>query len=138
MPHPSMTVRDLIFSHAEIICTEIEEEVDLEKKILLSIAIRLKAEEYAIERISDTAFLNKITVNQTAALISRFKKDFPVEARNIAILDQVMIMTPDNIHINSFMYEPILDMANSHLKSLYEKVKSLSSHRGYVSDLMIS
>ena len=34
-------------------------------------------------------------------------------------------MTPENIHINSFMYEPILDMSNHHLKTLYTEVKGL-------------
>jgi hypothetical protein len=34
-------------------------------------------------------------------------------------------MTPENIHVNSFMYEPILDMSNIHLKSLYEKINNL-------------
>ena len=34
-------------------------------------------------------------------------------------------MTPDNIHLNSFMYEPILDMSDEHLKKLFEDVKRL-------------
>jgi len=34
-------------------------------------------------------------------------------------------MTPENIHINSFMYEPIIDMANEHLKQLYTDVSAL-------------
>ncbi|WP_346890365.1 hypothetical protein [Clostridium sp. UBA1056] len=33
------------------------------------------------------------------------------------ILEQVNLMTPENIHINSFMYEPILDLSDSYLKS---------------------
>ena len=34
-------------------------------------------------------------------------------------------MTPENIHLNSFMYEPILDMSNHHLKELFKKVNGL-------------
>jgi hypothetical protein len=34
-------------------------------------------------------------------------------------------MTPENIHVNSFMYEPIIDMADDHLRDLYARVKSL-------------
>ena len=34
-------------------------------------------------------------------------------------------MTPENIHLNSFMYEPILDMSDSHLRKLYSKLKEL-------------
>ena len=36
-------------------------------------------------------------------------------------------MTPENIHMNSFMYEPILDLSDLYLKNLYEKVKEMSS-----------
>ena len=35
-------------------------------------------------------------------------------------------MTPENIHLNSFMYEPILDMAPEHLKRLYADVKAVN------------
>jgi len=34
-------------------------------------------------------------------------------------------MTPENIHLNSFMYEPIIDMTDEHLKKLYEDVSKL-------------
>jgi len=40
-------------------------------------------------------------------------------------LDEVCLITPDNIHVNSFMYEPILDMSDLHLRELYKKVKVL-------------
>ena len=34
-------------------------------------------------------------------------------------MDRVNLMTPENIHLNSFMYEPILDMSGEHLCRLY-------------------
>ena len=37
-------------------------------------------------------------------------------------------MTPENIHVNSFMYEPIVDMSDDHLRKLYGKVLELE-HR---------
>jgi len=35
-------------------------------------------------------------------------------------------MTPENIHVNAFMYEPIIDMSVNHLINLYKKVKQLT------------
>ena len=35
------------------------------------------------------------------------------------------MLTPENIHLNSFMFEPILDMSLVHLYDLYQKVKVL-------------
>lgn len=104
------------------ICFETEEVVELEKKIVLSIAIRLKAEEFLINKINDDAFVRGITSNQTIELIKKYKEKFPGELNKIRLAEQVNLMTPENIHINSFMYEPILDMANNHLKQLYNKV----------------
>ncbi len=40
------------------------------------------------------------------------------QAANIAIIERVMLMTPENIHLNSFMYEPIIDMSDDHLRRL--------------------
>ena len=34
-------------------------------------------------------------------------------------------MTPENIHLNAFMYEPILDMSDDHLCKLYKSVSAL-------------
>jgi hypothetical protein len=31
----------------------------------------------------------------------------------------VILMTPENIHLNSFMFEPIIDMSDEHLRKLY-------------------
>ena len=41
------------------------------------------------------------------------------------ILEQVAMLTPENIHLNSFMFEPILDMSLLHLYELYQEVKNL-------------
>ena len=38
-------------------------------------------------------------------------------------------MTPENIHLNSFMYEPILDMSSDELINLYQEIKSLWSKK---------
>jgi hypothetical protein len=87
--------------------------------------IRLKSEVFMISKINDTEFVNSITKNQTFKLNQKYIELFPTETENIELLEQVNLMTPENIHLNSFMYEPILDMGNVHLKDLYKKVKGL-------------
>ena len=74
---------------------------------------------------------DEINNSQTGKLFGRYKKKFEndtSEAPNIEVLENVVLMTPENIHLNSFMYEPIIDMSDWHLKELYDKVKKLSSH----------
>ena len=59
-------------------------------------------------------------------LIERYKKEFPSETDIIKLLGQVNLMTPENIHLNSFMYEPILDMGLDELKQLYSEILKLN------------
>lgn len=44
-------------------------------------------------------------------------------------LEKVAIATPEYIHLNSFMYEPLIDISTDHLKSLYQEVKKLSEEK---------
>ena len=126
LPNPSQIVLDLIYEIANKILIDTSEKMDLENKIVLAMAIRLKAEEFMIQKIADDVYWKSITKNQTSALIKKYKIDFPTEMANIDFLEQVNLMTPENIHLNSFMYEPILDMANEHLKQLYSDIKKIN------------
>lgn len=123
---PTKPVIELVYETADAILPEADATAELESKIILSIAIRLQAEEFMVKKISDQLFVDAITSNQTSKLLSRFKTDFPGETDSIALLEQVNLMTPENIHLNSFMYEPILDMAPEHLKTLYTDVKQMN------------
>jgi hypothetical protein len=96
-----------------------------EEKIVLAIAIRMTAERFMVAKIADQVFVDAIERNQTTALLERFEKDFPNEGESIKTLRGVVLMTPENIHLNSFMYEPIVDMSDEHLKKLYKAVLAL-------------
>lgn len=115
----------LIFKTADSICIEVDvNEILLENKISLAIAIRLKAEEYLISNLPEVN-LNDITVNQTQALHKYYRDKFP-ESNSLDTLDKVNLMTPENIHINAFMYEPLLDMSVHHLIDLYKETTNLN------------
>ena len=66
-----------------------------------------------------------IDSNQTPRLLKKFRELFGAEVATINVLHRVVLMTPENIHLNSFMYEPILDMSDGHLRKLYGEVKAL-------------
>ena len=99
--------------------------VNFENKIVLSIAIRIAAEKFMINKINNPGFTANITSHQTQALVEKFKTMFSGEAKTIEVLDRVALMTPENIHLNSFMYEPIVDMSDEHLRKLYANVLAL-------------
>ena len=61
--------------------------------------------------------------NQTRMLLNGYEQFGLKDKREI--LNEVMIMTPEHIHINSFMYEPIMDMDIQELLRLYYRTKTL-------------
>ena len=106
-------------------CLNAPHGFNFENKIVLSIAIRLLAEQYMIKRIADPAFVKGITSNQTGKLFGKFKEMYGAEEATIRVLQKVILMTPESIHLNSFMYEPILDMSDEHLRRLYSEMLKL-------------
>lgn len=121
-------VYDLIMSEADKI-TDIE-KLEIENKIILSIAIRLIAEKYMINRImSDVPNGSDIIDNiysgnsQGGWLVTAYRDN--INDENMGILDVVAMITPENIHINSFMFEPILDMSSKKLYEVYQSIKLL-------------
>lgn len=120
------SVYTLIIEKAdEIEAAPLIEEIELEKKIVLSIAIRLVAEKYMIAKINNPDTIANIGKPQTGKLFNKIKEDTLCTPENLAVLELVNIITPENIHLNSFMFEPILDMSKLHLIKLYNDVKTL-------------
>lgn len=117
-------IKDLIYETADLIILENGiNEILLENKITLSVAIRLKAEEYMLRKIPNSSTL-EIDSNQTSKLLKIFKTNHS-DKESITILDRINLMTPENIHVNAFMYEPLIDISVFHLVDLYKKVKAL-------------
>ncbi|MXX72635.1 MAG: phage infection protein [Gemmatimonadetes bacterium] len=108
------------------------EGLALEKKIGLAVATRLLADRYMISLIDDATFAESISANQSQRLFRRFEDEFGGQEAvrgALAVLRRVLLMTPENIHLNAFMYEPLVDMSGEHLQKLYREVKALDGGR---------
>jgi energy-coupling factor transporter ATP-binding protein EcfA2 len=125
LPDGQALVFDKIIQQSDALLLANEESPELEGKVILAMGIRLTAEQFMIAKIADQEFVAGITSNQTRELFEMYIHCFPTEFDIISLLDQVNLMTPENIHLNSFMYEPILDMSAHSLYQLYENVKKL-------------
>ncbi len=95
--------------------------IELQNKIILSMAIRLKAEEWMLNKLNQEFKSEK---NQTRELYDATKKELSDDEKRV--IQKVLMITPENIHINSFMFEPILDTPLDHLYTCLEKVKNLN------------
>ena len=119
-------IKDFIYNVAESIVAESNlDPIKIENKICLSIACRLKAEDYMISRMAHDANLvqqiNSIRSNQASKLFELYKGQ---ESNHVDLIEEVNMMTPEGIHLNSFMYEPLIDMSAEHLVKLYNRCKN--------------
>lgn len=121
---PKEPVIDLLIQQADQALVA-DEGVNFENKIVLSIATRILAEKYMVAELRDPDFTEAITANQTQVLFQAFRSRGLGTPQTQETLDGVVLMTPENIHVNSFMYEPIIDMSDMALRELYSHVKSL-------------
>lgn len=121
---PGDSVIDLLIQQADKALVA-DEGVNFENKIVLSIATRILAEKYMVAELNDPGFTDAITANQAQALFQAFRNRGLGTPQARETLDGVVLMTPENIHVNSFMYEPIIDMSDVALRELYSQVKSL-------------
>lgn len=127
-PNGDRLVVDIIRHEADE-CLKACDGINFENKIVLSIAIRIAAEQFMVRKINNINFVASIDSNQTSKLIAKFKELFSGDVGAIETIQRVVLMTPENIHLNSFMYEPILDMSDEHLRKLYQDVKALDDPR---------
>lgn len=119
---------DLLFEKADEISLRNEHDgLILEDKVLLSIAIRLRSEIFITNELrkikSDENFWCE-SLNQFGALMKQYSDERPND-RATRSLEKVSITVSSNIHLNSFMYEPILDLTIEHLIALYNEIKNL-------------
>ena len=116
------SVFELIMSVCDSICELDSDDLQLEQKVALSVGIRLRAEEVLIAKIDDPEFVAGISKNQTGRLIRRYGSGENCDENVLSTVRRVALMTPENIHLNSFMFEPILDMSGHHLTSLFRDI----------------
>lgn len=99
-------------------------EVLLENKLVIAIAIRLQAEKF-LQRIiiANNGTCVDANTNQTREWYNMAKQFLTNDQK--LVIDDVLLITPENIHLNSFMYEPLIDISDWALKDLYHRVNSL-------------
>ncbi len=118
------TYLDVVFHIADDLVNSEPDDVLLENKLILSIAIRLKSEQFLKQRlIEKTGSCIDATSNQTRKWYS-LAISFLSEDERI-IMDDVHLITPENIHLNAFMYEPIIDISAWVLRKLYVDITNL-------------
>ena len=99
-------------------------EVLLDNKLFIAIAIRLLTEKFMKNTlISNGKACSDADSNQTRKWFNQVKR-FLTPAQ-ISVIEEVNLITHESIHLNSFMFEPLIDLSNWALKDLYTRVTNL-------------
>lgn len=123
----------LILNLARDISFRDREDINLEDKIILSMATRLLAEEYMINTLlsngCEQSTIDNISNSQTGKLVGLFKEYCSDKNNEIKELNSVLLMSSENIHINSFMFEPLIDTSNKQLSDCFKSMCALQPPR---------
>lgn len=101
--------------------TNTDNYFDIKPKIILSIASRVLMEMVATN--ADLTKLEGVTENQTRYIFNEYGDN--LEPKAYELLTKVLLLTPDFIHLNSFMFEPLIDIDPKDLKELFEDIDKL-------------
>ncbi len=128
----SVSAFNFILDCARDIARRLNESYKLEEKVTLAISCRLLAEKYMIERIANGALTDGIQNNQTRALrtMINFSHTDPADIQREKLIDRMLIISSENVHINAFMYEPLIDISLSELKSLFNLISRIENPLG--------
>lgn len=122
----SNRIYKIIFNQAMIISSSTNNSQKIEEKIVMSMALRIYGEKYmrhflmkCKHRLPSTFDINNSTFGKT---LKQFKTIYPLKTDAIKILDIIGILTPMEIHVNGFAYEPLIDYSISRLRSLFNEL----------------
>ena len=115
----------MLYKQADTISSCENEDLAIEEKEVLAIAIRLQAEQFMISRLSERQIeYVEASENQFKDLIKKSKPYFAIDENKV--IEEINIITPDSIHLNSFMFEPLIDISGWELKDNYKKIKAMN------------
>lgn len=110
-----------VIDEANQIATETQINQNLEDKLVLAIALRIKAEKYMYKKLRRKGI--SVDLNSSHKLIGTLKKlyiqHFPRQTKILDIINSIVLLTPPHIHVNNFMYEPMMDYSIDRLRKLY-------------------
>ena len=99
-------------------------EVLLDNKLVVAIAVRLLAEKFMQGILTENGQICvDASSNQTREWYKQAEPFLTPEQK--AIIEEVNLITPESIHLNSFMFEPLIDISDWALKELFTKVERL-------------
>ncbi|MDD3041189.1 AAA family ATPase [Bacteroides sp.] len=100
------------------------DDISLENKLIISIAARLRAEKYLKQVIiANEGSCDDSGSNQMRDWYDKAKGYLTAGERTV--MDDINLITPETIHLNAFMYEPLIDVSIWALNDIYTRAVEL-------------
>lgn len=113
----SKKVFDILFEQLKILSTSnLSNSIGLDDKIILAIGIRVVME--MIFNKYDSSLINKdLTLGEEFESTKQY-----FDSDDIKVFSKALISVPEFVHLNSFMYEPLVDIPTTTLQSIYKDI----------------
>lgn len=103
-----------------------DDDISLENKLIVSIASRLRAEKYLKSVIM--AREGNCPDSNSNQMRDWYEKAKPHLADDeVSVMDEINLITPEAIHVNAFMYEPLIDVSIWSLNDIFERTVVLDT-----------
>lgn len=116
---------DTVQRLATDISTE-NDDVSLENKLIVSIASRLRAENY-LKSVITTKEGNCLDSDSNQMRDWYEKAKQYLSDAEASVMDEINLITPEAIHINAFMYEPLIDISIWSLNDIFARVVRINT-----------
>lgn len=85
----------------------------------------MKAEFFLRDLLVSNGIAIMCANNQTREWANRANSH--LSDKDKRVISDVLLITPESIHVNAFMYEPLIDIPNYQLIDLYKSCKGLGT-----------
>ena len=113
----SKKVFDILFEQLNILATtNLSNSIGLDDKIILAIGIRIVIE--MVFNKFDTSFVNSdLSLGEEYETVKQY-----LDSDDKKVFSKALISIPEFVHLNSFMYEPLIDIPTIVLQEIYKDV----------------
>ena len=122
----SLNIHEAIILHAKEVAADISDGFSLKDNLVLAIGTRLCIERYIISKISEEDYRNAISKERdlTRKLLILYSNNYsdPNKQTLSKIFNKAAVIVDGTIHINSFMYEPLVDVGTWEMKKTFNEI----------------
>ena len=122
----SLNIHEAIIMHAKEVAAATSDGFSLKDNLVLAIGTRLCIERYIISKISEEDYRNAVSKERdlTRKLLILYSNNCsdPNKQIYLKMFNKAAAIVDGTIHINSFMYEPLVDVGTWEMKKMFNEI----------------